>query len=67
MGETQHFEDVHAAVHAGDHRQLSPRMDGQVVVVERLDVAGVVGKQFVGAWFEGRITDFGHDRTVAGP
>jgi hypothetical protein len=26
-----------------------------------------VGKQFVGAWFEGRITDFGHDRTVAGP
>ena len=52
VGETEHLEDVHPAVHARDDGQLSARLQGEVVVGEGLDVPGVVGKQFVGARFE---------------
>ena len=65
VGQSEHLEDVHPAVHAGDDGQLSAWPQGEVMVGERLDVPGVVGKQFVGARFEQCVTVCGHNWTVA--
>jgi hypothetical protein len=66
VGQAQHLEDVHPAVHACNHCQLSPWMNCQVLVGVPLDVSGVVGEQFIGAGLEDRVTVCGHDRTVVG-
>ena len=51
--QTEHLEDVHAAVHARDDGQLPPGSQRQALVTELLDVLGVVGEQLVDVRLKG--------------
>ena len=47
--ETQHLENVHAAVHARDYREVPTRCEGEAVVGKLRDEVLVVAEKFVGA------------------
>ncbi|MEY2754319.1 MAG: ATP-dependent Clp protease proteolytic subunit [Actinomycetota bacterium] len=48
VGEAEHLEDVHAAVHAGDDRQVPTGPQREVVVGKLGDVVLVVPEEFLG-------------------
>ena len=56
VGEAEHLEDVHAAVHAGDDDQSPPRVQLEVLVGVGASEAGVVGHQLVGVGGEAVLT-----------
>ncbi len=65
VGEAQHLEDVHAAVHTSNDRQPAARGQGQIAVGELTHIGIVVGQQLVdvrlelciGHWCLGSLTD----------
>ena len=49
MGQTEHLEDVHAAVHARDDCEVTARRESKAVVCELRDEVLVVAEELVGA------------------
>jgi hypothetical protein len=60
MVETQHLENVHAAIHAGHNGEASFGFNAQAVVGENLHKCGVVFEEFLGIGEKGGFCVF-HD------